>query len=304
MGCPDWPKCFGLLVPPTSVSEIPQTFFETHPGFETKTFNVYQTWTEYLNRLVGAMIGLLMLATFVLSLVFWSRDKRIVVLSFLAMVLTGVEAWLGKVVVDKNLEGGTVTLHMLLAILIMGILITAVYLGLNKRSLGNSLATLPSYLRWLGLGLIVMTVVQILFGTQIREQVDAVASKMGGFNREMWLEALDWKYLLHRVLWIVVTGMAVVWAKGILAHAGKNVVVRRLTLLMVTGFASEVLLGILLSGMDLPPVLQPLHLLFANIVFAVEFALLLQVFGVEKLFAVKSQLNAHLPSGNLIDAKH
>ena len=30
MGCPDWPKCFGLLVPPTTVEEIPSAFFEKH----------------------------------------------------------------------------------------------------------------------------------------------------------------------------------------------------------------------------------------------------------------------------------
>ena len=63
MGCPDWPLCFGKFIPPTSEAELPENWKNFLHGSqaESPSFNPVHTWTEYLNRLAGALLGLVSL---------------------------------------------------------------------------------------------------------------------------------------------------------------------------------------------------------------------------------------------------
>ncbi len=174
MGCPDWPKCFGSYVPPSNPSELPDDYQEIYAqkrmqknlrvsrmlnalGLERmankvindesvkeeQSFNFTKTWIEYGNRILGVLVGFLIVACFVSSLTFFKYNKRVVFLSFGAVLLVGFQGWTGSIVVSTNLLPGIITFHMILAIALIAMLIYVRFL-VNRNSI-NGLITYKPY---------------------------------------------------------------------------------------------------------------------------------------------------------------
>ncbi|MDW7691269.1 COX15/CtaA family protein [Flammeovirgaceae bacterium SG7u.111] len=291
MGCPDWPKCFGTWVPPTSVDQLPPDYKEQFQvqGKEIADFNVYHTWTEYINRLIGVLIGFFILITLILSWQYWETDRLIFWLSLVAFLAVGFQGWLGSVVVATDLKPVLITLHMLLALVIVGILIYTVSRSFESLK-ATAFARKRSVLNfWLIVGL-VLSIFQVVLGTQVREQVDLVARSFDGQQRELWVDQLGIFFYFHRTFSLVV-----MLVNGYIFYLLKKGCVKSdpifkwaIALLSVIGL--EIITGAIMAYFSIPKVLQPVHLLFGTLLFGIQFLLVLFVNADKLLNKEKNQL--------------
>lgn len=270
LGCPDWPKCFGMWIPPTSADALP-------PGFDTSLFNPLHTWLEYVNRLVGVIIGLLITATFVFSFKYRKTDPVIMYSAGAAFVLVLVQGWLGGQVVRSGLSSGMITLHMIMAMIIVNVLLFTAFRA-TRRQLDISLSeSTKKRLLTAGIVLLVLTLIQMIIGTQVREMIDVIKNVPEPPPRSEWIDLLEgWVYPLHRSFsWLVVAAAGVFWwmnrrfTADRSLHVLGNVIIKLMLL--------QVILGVGMEWLDIPGVLQLLHLVGVALLICAIFLHLLMV---------------------------
>jgi cytochrome c oxidase assembly protein subunit 15 len=263
-------------VPPTEVSQLPPDYQEIYKdrGYANVEFNVYKTWTEYVNRLIGAVIGIFIFLTLVLSVPFLKNDKIIFFLSLLTFILVGFQGWLGSVVVATNLAPWMVTVHMLVAIVIVFLLIYTVsrsFTGIvrvgpivNKRLINNVLYVL-----------LTASVIQIILGTQVREALDEIAATLAGNKRDTWIEQLGVGFYIHRSLSSIILIAHIYLLYLLKKNAKENRIIYTCSMALVAVIILEILAGVGMAYLAIPAFLQPIHLLLAVAAIGIQFVILL-----------------------------
>lgn len=305
MGCPDWPTCFGKLIPPTNEAQLPENYkalyveqrieknarivgylerlgfnelahkIENDPKVRQEAeFNVLKTWTEYVNRLTGATIGLFMLATFISSFRYWNTEKSVTIASGLALFLTVFQAWIGSVVVSTNLLPGTITLHMVLALVIVNVLLYGVFKAGKEFVQVELSESIRKKLFWTGIVLLAITTIQLVLGTQVREVIDLLKANPALNNRSSWLDEAGKVFLLHRSFsWLVL--FAGLYTEYLIL---KNQITGTVRTLVHAGFGliiAQILIGVVLEYFHLPPPFQVMHLVGIALMVCAQFLLLL-----------------------------
>src|SRR5918993_361657 len=223
LGCPDWPLCYGQLLPPLDDPKA---------------------WIEWLHRTIAALIGFEILGLAVLAV----RDHRdrpsLLWPSIGAVGLVGFQAWLGRETVRLGNSGESVTAHLAAAMLLVGVLVfvtvRAAYPARLPGRGGNQRFTLLASFA------AIATFALLLFGSRVPPPDSALVSRdwplMGGTLIPPLTEVSS-AHILHRWVAGVVGLIVVIVAYVAWRDRRAQPLLARLAILTAALFAVQVVIG-------------------------------------------------------------
>lgn len=304
MGCPDWPKCFNRIIPPTDISQLPEgyeqhyiegrkkknerfakivAFFgDQEMAYKLRTdksilkhedFNVAKTWTEYINRLVGVVSGVCLLLTASYSFSYFKSKRSIVIWSLINLFVVVVQAWLGSIVVSTNLMPWIITVHMLLAIVIVCISIYTYFKAITLRDKTLLVNRSLGFLKWLAFASIALMLTQVIVGTGVREEVDVLTGS--DVARVDFIATIGQQFEIHR--WLAYCSLILVIILFFLVRTSFNAASKQFRFALITLIlvGIQMLSGIILARFAIPAFAQTTHLVIATLLFGAQFYLYL-----------------------------
>jgi cytochrome c oxidase assembly protein subunit 15 len=255
LGCPDWPMCFGRWYPPTSVEQLP-------PDIDPELFNLAKAWIEYANRLVGVLIGFLILGTFIAA---WRRaPARSGITGPVAasVILVAFQGWLGGRVVALELDPRIVSVHLFVALVIAALLLYATlntYGGLARREEPRSVA--EDRLARINLVTLVVATAQVTVGALVRGSLEIASRVEPAIARKDWILHAGLADFFHRKLALLLAVMIVVsFALARRLEPERKRLLGRLVHFNLGVTLAQILAGLGLAYLALPPALQVIHL--------------------------------------------
>ncbi len=311
MGCPDWPKCFGSWVPPTSEAQLPADYQEAFAQIRVDKnyrlagyleffglngpaealraesiatpeaeFNKIKTWTEYINRLLGVTVGLLVTVMAVASFEFRKKQPAIFYGSIAAFLLVVIQGWIGSLVVSTNLLPGILTFHMVLAALLICLLIYILHQGLYQRiEVSGKISVKP--IRVILIISMILFFIQIAVGTQVREAIDVVAQQLGLEGRNQWVNSLGSTFYVHRSFSLVI--LATCGYLYVLLKRTGHPALQFMARLLLWFIFMEIFLGVYMAYFGIPAWAQPLHLMAALLILGLQFWLYLKTISLQRI---------------------
>jgi cytochrome c oxidase assembly protein subunit 15 len=308
MGCPDWPRCFGSVIPPTHQDQLPANYQEVYLekrlaknerfvatleklGFDEKAaeiandksilveeeFNATKTWIEYINRLVGVFIGLLIMLTVWKSFKLWKLNRQIAIYSVIALILVLFTGWIGSIVVSTNLLAWMITFHMLLALALVAVLLYVNHLSERLQPEHGMKVDVPAKVQWVLVIGAFLTLIQVILGTQVREEIDQISFALGDLLREEWISRLGIDFLIHRSFSIVLLLVHLLYFYWAFRYSARRSKVNLLSQILMLVLLLEIASGMGMAYFGIPAFLQPVHLLLGSLILGIQFTLILQL---------------------------
>src|SRR5215203_5213250 len=260
MGCPDWPLCYGQILPPLDDSKA---------------------WLEWIHRTIAAVIGFMILGVAALAIKDHRDRPSILIPSIAAVLLVGFQAWLGRETVRLNNSGESVTAHLAAAMALLGLLVyvtvRAFYPAkIDGRGASQRFTLLAAFSA-------IATYALLLFGSHVTAQNAALVFTdwplMNGVlipigpDTDAVVRPLYEAHALHRYVAVIVglITWATAWAAWRTQRDHRTLV--RLALLIGVLFPIQALIGGLQVLTRLAEWTQTLHLALGSVIWTLAAAL-------------------------------
>ena len=251
MGCPDWPRCFGRWIPPTNIDQIPSYMDAT-------SFNIVLAWIEYGNRFLGVLVGFSIIILNIIAIYYFRKELKLLISAILSLILVAANGGLGAIVVSSILNPFLVSLHMILALMLVSVLSYACiesykliniekFKGLEiNRSLSNSLIIF-----W------IFIVIEILLGTGIRTNLELVSIENPLLSKGELLNALDSYKYLHSFLGFTLLFLSIYIYSQL--RENKLYIARFLGIFILGMIIVQIFLGEMMVFFELPQLTRLFH---------------------------------------------
>ena len=251
LGCPDWPKCFGRWVPPTSIEQIPAHIDPT-------AFNIVLAWIEYGNRMLGVIVGISILLMTIIAVIYFKKNSKILLSSLLSLFLVIANGGLGAIVVSSVLNPFIVSLHMILALFLVSVLS---YATIESYKLINTQKFTGIFLsKKISISLIalwIFIVIEILLGTGIRTNIELIAIDNPLLSKGELLDSLNSYKYFHSIL-----GFSLLFLSFYLCYLFKDDFLglsKQLVLFIFVMIIFQIFLGELMIFFELPQLTRLFH---------------------------------------------
>ncbi len=188
LSCPDWPFCHGQWIPPME----------------------YRIMLEYFHRLAAAIVGFILVAALIVSLVKKNYRRPVAPWVVSAFLLLGVQINLGRLTVTKLLQAEIVAMHLGTALVIFCLLLVATRRAFHLESgnrIGTTLRVGKGFI-WAAWLAIVVLFVQVMLGGSVSANYAGLACPDFPTCNGLWFPGFSGRVgiqYMHRLGAIVVS---------------------------------------------------------------------------------------------------
>ena len=257
LGCPDWPLCYGKILPPLEMTAI----------------------IEYAHRFVASVIvGPLIILTAVLTWISFRKQLWLVVPATISIFLLVIQALLGAVTVIRELPGEIVASHLAVSQLLLAtlILVTVVaYVGPLSRSRVNGANSPADRLPLLLLCAAIAVYAVIVSGSIVTATGSTAACMTWPFCQGQLFpkEFAEAIHMGHRLV-VALAGLFIIYVLHLGIRAkDRPKIIKIMSMVATTVFMVQVVVGAGIIWSGFPVSLLASHVAFATLTWAAAISL-------------------------------